>query len=292
MEKLAIPSYSFATKNYCLLTKPGIILGNSVATVGGFVLASKGAFHPFLFMATLLGLGLVIASSCVFNNYIDRVADKKMARTRDRGLATGEISPWGALLFGVVLGFMGTFILGKYTNELTVSLALAGFFIYVILYSFSKYYSLHGTLVGSVAGAIPPVVGYCAVSNHIDAAAWILFAMMVLWQMPHFFAISIYRLDEYRKASIPIFPDKKGMLRTKIESMLYIIGFTAISLMLPIYGYTEKSYAAVAVTLGLGWMWLCAKGFNCPDDKLWARQMFLYSLVIMVGLYIAIPFCI
>ena len=91
MEKLAIPSYSFGAKNYCLLTKPGIIFGNSVATAGGFALASRGSFDLLLFIATILGLGFLVGSACVFNNYIDREADRKMARTKHRGLATGAV---------------------------------------------------------------------------------------------------------------------------------------------------------------------------------------------------------
>lgn len=290
MEKLAIPSYSFGAKNYCLLTKPGIILGNSIATAGGFALAARGSFDVFLFIAAVLGLGFLIGSSCVFNNYIDREADRKMERTRNRGLATGAVSSFGAILFATALGLIGTAILLRFTNRIAVAFALTGFFVYVILYSYSKYYSLHGTLIGTIAGAIPPVVGYCAVSGRVDAGAWILFLMMVLWQMPHFFAIAIYRIDDYVEASIPILPSKKGMRYTKIEMMLYIVAFTAASLALPAFGYTGKGYAAIVLFLGSLWVWLCARGFNCKDDRMWARQMFLCSLIVIMALFIAIPF--
>jgi heme o synthase len=290
MEKVAIPSYSFATKNYCLLMKPGIIMGNIVTTAGGFALASKGTFDFRLFIATLVGLALIIGSACVFNNYIDRDADKKMERTKDRGLATGLISPQGAILFGVCLGLIGALVLYTFTNLITVTIALVGFFVYVILYSFSKYYSIHGTLIGSVAGAIPPVVGYCAVSNRVDMGALILFVMMVMWQMPHFFAIAIYRLDDYVQAAIPILPVKKGLYQTKIHMILYIVAFMAASLMLTVFHYTNNLYFVVAALLGVSWLWLGITGFKCKDDRVWARQMFVYSLVVVMTLYITIPF--
>lgn len=290
MERLEIPSYSFATKNYCLLMKPGIIMGNIVVTAGGFALASKGAFDFPLFIATMVGLALIIASSCVFNNYIDRETDKKMERTKERGLATGTISAYGAIIFGVLLGLSGAAVLYGFTNLITLAVAFIGFFVYVILYSFSKYYSMHGTLIGSVAGAIPPVVGYCAVSNRIDAGAVILFFMMVMWQMPHFFAIAIYRLEDYIEASIPIMPVTRGMRETKFYMMLYIIAFISATLLLSVYGYTGNGFFVLATIMGLGWIVLCAKGFSCKNDKKWARQMFVFSLIVVMSLYVAVPF--
>lgn len=290
MQKLSIPAFTFATKTYCLLTKPGIIFGNAITTAGGFALASRGHIDVWLFLVTLVGLSLVIASACVFNNYIDRNADEKMTRTQNRPLVKGLISARGAMAFAIVLGSIGTLLLAVFANLLAVLIALFGFFVYVILYSFSKYHSVHGTLIGSIAGAVPPVIGYCAVSNRLDAGAWILFAMIVLWQMPHFFAIAIYRLEDYAAASIPVLPIKKGMLTTKIQMLLYIIGFIGASSMLVAFGYLEYAYLIVVALLGLAWVGLCIKGFKCDNDRLWARTMFFFSLVVIMGLSIAIPF--
>ena len=138
-----------------------------------------------------------MASACVFNNYIDRQVDKKMERTKNRALVTGLISGRNAILFATLLGLIGNLILFLYTNLLTVFVAGLGFFVYVVLYSLWKCRTIYGTAIGSIAGAVPPVVGYCAVSNHFDAGALILFAMMVLWQMPHFFAIALLHFDDY-----------------------------------------------------------------------------------------------
>ena len=164
MEKSQTPVLSFATRSYYLLTKPGIIMGNLITTGGGFALASRGDFNPWLFLTTMIGLGFVIASACVFNNAIDREHDRKMDRTKNRPLATGAISLKNAIVFAVILGILGAVTLGYFTNLLTAATAVFGVLVYVLLYSFSKYQSIHGTLVGSISGAVPPVVGYCAVT--------------------------------------------------------------------------------------------------------------------------------
>lgn len=290
MEKLSIPAFTFATKRYCLLTKPGILMGNAITTIAGFILASKGNFNFWLFLGTLIGLSLIIASGCVFNNYIDRIADAKMRRTKHRPLVQNTITPRQAIGFALLLGVLGIGVLALFSHFLALVIALFGFFVYVILYSFSKYHSIHGTLVGSVAGAVPPVVGYCAVSNQLDAGAWILFAMIALWQMPHFFAIAIFRLEDYAAASIPVLPLKKGVLTTKIQMLLYILAFIGVSCMLFAFDYVKYGYLFVTVLLGLSWAWLSIQGFKSKNDKLWARKMFIFSLVVIMGLCFAIPF--
>lgn len=275
-------------KTYYLLTKPGIIIGNLITTVAGFVLGSKGHFDFNLFLATLAGLGLVIASACIFNNYIDREMDKKMERTQNRALAKGLISSRSAIQLAVLLGIAGTLILSLYTNLLTVITALAGFVIYVILYSLFKSKTAHATLIGSVSGAMPLVVGYCAASNHLDMAALLLFLIMVFWQMPHFFAIAMYRFKDYAAASVPVLPVEKGSRLTKIHMMFYIVAFIISAAMLTVFGYTGYTYLIIAALLGLSWLWLCIRGFKSNNDTLWARSMFRHSLVIITLLSIMI----
>lgn len=279
-------------KTYYMLTKPGIILGNIVTTASGFALASKGHIDFWLFLATLVGLAFVIASAGVFNNYIDRAMDAKMERTKNRALAKGTISAQNAIIFGTILGLIGAWTLFQYTNLLTVIVAATGFFVYLVLYAFLKYKSFYGTLVGSIAGGVPPVVGYCAVSNHFDTGAFILFAIVVIWQMPHFFAIAIYRLKDYTAASIPVLPVQKGLQLTKIHMLLYIIAFLVTCLMLTYAGYTGVLYAIVAIILSLVWLALCLKGMqpNNNQDTKWAKQMFICSLVVIMGICMTIPF--
>lgn len=269
-------------KTYYVLTKPGIVFGNAITATAGFALASQGAFHLRLFLAMLLGLSLIIASACVFNNMIDRDVDEKMVRTRERALVKGSISPQRALQFAILLLFSGVSVLLLFTNLLTLSIALAGFFIYLVLYTLLKYRSTHATLIGSLAGGVPPVVGYCAVSHCLDVGAFLLFLIVVLWQMPHFFAIAMYRLSDYAAASIPVLPVKKGMYVTKIQMLLYILAFIIATVMLTLFGFTGYAYLIVALLLGLPWAWLSIQGFKSKNDMLWARKMFFLSLVIIV----------
>lgn len=275
-------------KTYYKLAKPGIVMGNAITIVGGFALASKGHFNYPLFFATLIGLSLIIGSACIFNNYIDRIRDQKMERTKNRALVTGSISIRNALIYASILGSFGFFLLGYYTNLLTLTIASIGFFVYVILYSNWKAKTVYGTAIGSIAGSVPLVVGYCAVTNRLDVGALILFMIMVFWQMPHFFAIAMYRIDEYAAASIPVLPIVKGAKYTKIRMILYIIAFTLAVSMLSFQGYTSPTFLYVAAILGLSWLYLAIKGFKAKNDKQWARQMFRVSLLVITTLCLMI----
>lgn len=275
-------------KQYLALTKPGIVLGNAVTTFAGLALASRGRIHIPLFVATLIGLCLVMASACVCNNYIDRDVDAKMHRTKNRALASGAVGVSRALSFAILLGLSGVLLLALYTNLLTVSVALTGFFLYVVVYSIWKRWTVYGTLVGSLAGATPPVVGYCAVSNRFDMGALILFLMLFLWQMPHFFSIAMYRLEDYARASLPVLPVKRGAHVTKTHMLRYIVAFTAAALLLTLYGYMGYTHLVFATLLGSGWFILCLQGFRAPNDARWARQMFLFSLVVILTISLLI----
>ncbi len=278
--------------NYYLLTKPGIIMGNLTTVAAGFLLASKGLkpADGWLFFTTLLGLTLIMASACVMNNYIDRQTDRKMERTKKRVLAAGLVSGRNAIAFAIFLGIAGSGILLAYTNLLTFLVAAIGFFVYVVLYSLWKCRTIYGTAIGSIAGAAPPVVGYCAVSNRFDLGAAILFAMLVLWQMPHFFSIAILHYDDYVRAQIPVLPVKKGLKRTKIHMALYILAFIAIAAMLTLFNYTGYVYLFVTLLAGLIWLALCMNGFINDNDKLWGRAMFRLSLLLIGAICITISF--
>lgn len=211
--------------SYYQLTKPGIIRGNLFTTAGGFFLAAAGSVDVVLLLSTLLGTAFIIASGCVFNNYIDRGIDSQMTRTKKRALVTGKISSRSALLYGSILGIIGLLILLIFTNFLTTRIAIAGFIFYVVLYGYFKRRSIYGTLVGSVSGAIPPVIGYSAVTNTFDIGAILLFLILASWQMPHFYAIGIYRLSEYKKANLPILSVVKSVHLTKLHIVLFIVAF-------------------------------------------------------------------
>ena len=282
--------FAFSFRNYSLLIKPGIIVGNAITACAGFALASQGEFQFITFLLMLIGISLVIASSCVYNNYIDRHKDKMMERTKNRPLAKGIISEKAALIFATFLIIAGLATLAIGVNILSMASALVGFGIYVFLYSFSKYQTIYGTLIGSVAGAMPPVVGYTAASGRLDGAALLLFLIVALWQMPHFYAISIRRLRDYRSAEVPILPVKKGMLKTKLQMFFYIMAFTIATLMLTAFDYTGYLFMAIASILGIAWLVLCIRGLETRDDQAWAKQMFRFSLIVIMGISFAIPF--
>lgn len=263
------------------VVKPGIIFGNLVTLCGGFFLGMRDHFNYELLLLTMLGMGLVIASGCVFNNYIDRDIDQLMERTRHRVLVQGKIAPKVALSYATFLGILGFVDLYFFTNILTLALAALGFIVYVGFYSLAlKRRSGLGTFIGGISGAIPPVVGYTATTDQLDVGALLLFLILFLWQMPHFYAISIYRLEDFSRAKLPILPLKKSVHYTKIVSLIYVFIFTIISVLPSVFGFTGIIYFIAALLLGLIWLGLGLKGLWLKyDDRLWARKMFLFSII-------------
>jgi len=270
-------------KIYYQLTKPGIIYGNAITMIAGFFLASQGHIDWQLLLAALVGLSLIIASGCVFNNIADRDIDNRMERTKNRALVTGAISKQKAFIFGTILGLSGALTLYFTTNPLTLCVALVGLFVYVALYTPLKRLTMHATLVGAVAGAVPPVVGYCAVTNSLDLGAILLFLILVAWQMPHFYSIAIRRRDDYTQARIPVLSVKKGIYVTKINIMIYIMIFIMMLILLNVYGYAGLVYLGVMLLISLYWFLLAVKGLKpAIDDKAWAKKMFLFSLFVLL----------
>ncbi len=276
-------------KLYYNLTKPGIIYGNALTAAAAFFLASKNHISPTLLLSVLAGLSLVIASGCVFNNYADRKIDKNMERTKNRALVTGQIPGFKALIFASILLLLGVVILHYHTTTAALLAALLGFFVYVFLYTPLKRRSVYATLIGSIAGATPPVVGYTAVTGKLDAGAIILFIILVVWQMPHFYSIAIYRLKDYAAAQVPVLPVKKGIPHTKIYILIYIIAFLVASIMLTLFKFTGYIYLVVVALLSLAWLRLSLKGFAVADNTQWARKMFHLSLIVLTSLCVIIP---
>jgi protoheme IX farnesyltransferase len=272
-------------KNYMLVTKPAILGGNLISAAAGFFLASKGRIDIAVLLATIIGMSLVVASGCVFNNCIDRNLDRKMTRTRNRVLARRLMSPKVAVVYASLLGMAGTLLLWATTNRLTVGIALAGFTIYVGVYSlYLKRNSVLGTLIGSLAGAAPPLAGYCAAGNRLDMGALILFLIFSLWQMPHCYAIAIFRSKDYRAAAIPVLPIKRGTPAAKNHIVGYIVAFMTATLLLTFSGYTGYGYLAVAAAMSLSWLYLAWSGYKTSDDRIWARKLFVFSILTIFAL--------
>ena len=272
-------------KHFIQITKPGIIFGNVLSVAGGFFLASKGHVDFGLFLVAMIGTSLVVASGCVFNNCIDRDIDLKMERTKNRVLVQGLVSLKLALAYATVLGVIGVGLLYFKANALAALFAVIGFVIYVGFYSlYLKRKSVHGTLVGSLSGAMPPVIGYVAVSNSFDLAALTLLVMFSLWQMPHSYAIAIFRFNDYLAASIPVLPVKRGIRVAKRHILIYIVAFLLATLMLTFGGYGGLNYLAVAAAMGMYWLYMAWTGYKAKDDTVWARKLFVFSIFTITAL--------
>lgn len=275
-------------KPYLQVTKPGIIVGNLISVVGGFLLASKGSINGYLLILTLLGVSLVVASGCAFNNLIDRDIDPKMERTKNRVLVRGLASARITFALATILGIAGFVVLYFGANPLAMWLSVMGFVVYVGIYSlYMKRHSVYGTLIGSLSGAAPPVIGYCAVSNNFDAGALILLAIFSLWQMPHSYAIAIYRFKDYQAANIPVLPVVKGIAVAKHHITFYIIAFMFATLMLSIGGYAGYKYLVVAAAVSVWWLCMALSGYKAQNnDRIWARKLFVFSIIAITTLSI------
>jgi protoheme IX farnesyltransferase len=284
MRVLQMPFFSRSTaREFYRLTKPGIIYGNDIAVIAGFLLASRWHVDVPLLLATLIGISCIMASGCVFNNYIDRDIDKLMDRTKRRALVEGRISTSSALVFGVLLCVIGAAALGLFVNILSLGVALFGFVFYVFFYSlWSKRYSVHSTVIGALSGAVPPVVGYTAVTGTLDMAAGILFLILAIWQLPHAFAIAIYRLKDYTAASIPVLPVAHGTRAAKIALIASVVAYALACLLLWTAGYVGSAYAVVMAAISAVWVVISFRGMHATDDVAWGRQMFRFSLIALL----------
>lgn len=271
-------------KNYLEIIKPGIVIGNTTLIVGGFFFASRHVFFNFLlFIYTILGASLVISSACVFNNLIDCDIDKRMKRTSNRVLSKNLLSLLPVLMFAIFLGFLGLFILGFLVNITSMSVAIFGFLIYVILYTIIyKRRSIYSTFIGSFSGSTPSMIGYTAVSNSIDLRSILLFVIIIFWQMAHFYAISIVRIQDYKKAKIPVFSVVKGVLITKKHIFFYVLGFIFLSSLLVFLDYLSYNFFFLSSIVNFYWLFLSYSNIKQNNNKKNASQLFYYSIIVIL----------
>jgi protoheme IX farnesyltransferase len=275
-------------KDLVALTKPGIIRLNLFAAFGGFWVASRWDIDWPLLIWMLIGSTFTMASACVFNNYLDREMDTKMARTQNRALPTGRLQPSFVLGYAVILGIIGLTVLFAGVNVLCGFLGLLGIFVYVVVYTmWLKRSSTWSTSIGGVSGAMPPVIGYCAVAGKVDEGAWLLFALLFLWQPPHFWSLAIRRVEEYRAAGFPVLPVVKGVLRTKIQMIPYITLLLAASILLYAYDYVGLIFLLLSVVILAGWLFHALSGFRAKDTVKWAKTDFLFSVNYLLVMFIA-----
>jgi protoheme IX farnesyltransferase len=197
------------------------------------------------------------------------------------------ISGKSALLYALVLGGFGIMsLLG--TNALTIAVGVAAVFGYVVVYGWAKRHSAHGTLVGTLPGAASMVAGYAAVTGRLDMTALLLCLVMVAWQMPHFYAIAVRRLDDYANAGLPVWPARYGVRSAAYQIVGYIVLFTAAGVLLTLTGRTGVIFAASVCVLGVWWLRAALRGLNTHDTQ-WARGVFLFSLVVLLAFSVLLP---
>ncbi|MEC0092613.1 heme o synthase [Paenibacillus macquariensis] len=266
-------------RDFINITKPGIVRSSFMSAFAGYWVASQWDFQIGKMILTLLGTVLILASSCVFNNYFDRELDLKMTRTRERALPTGRLKPGVVLWYAIILGVVGLTILFSFSGILAGLFGIVGMLVYVVIYTlWLKRSSTWSTSVGAISGAVPPLVGYVAVTGEVDMGAVLLFALLFLWQPPHFWALGIRRVEEYRAAGYPLLPVVKGIKRTKIQMIPYLIALIPVPILMYVYGYAGIYYMIISLVLSIVWLYLSLQGFKAKNDEVWAKKVFLFSI--------------
>ena len=273
------------TRSYLQLMKPGITVSNTISGIAGFFLAATMVtFSITAFIGAVFGIAFIIASACVANNVLDRDIDKRMKRTSKRDIARGTIAVPNALAFSFVLGLAGFLLLAFLTNLVTVLLGALAFIWYVAIYGIAKRTTAYSTIIGGVAGALPPAAGYTALTGRIDAGAIILFLILFFWQLPHFYAISMFRRDDYKEAGLPVWSVRYGMKSTKVQILVSVILYAIVASLLMVFGYTGIIYLVVSSALSIYWLYKGISLYNKVDDVKWARSMFGVSLIVLLAM--------
>lgn len=276
-------------KDFLALIKIGIVNSNLITVFTGLWLAFQFSDRHFLqeldiLVYTLVGSALIIAGSAAMNNYIDTDIDPLMASKRSRPTVTGRFKPSAVLALASSFIVLGEIFLFSASVSAGV-LGIAGILAYVVLYTmWSKRRHVSNTIVGSISGAIPPLIGWAAVEPALGMGAWALFLIMFVWQPPHFYALAMKRTEEYRAAGIPMLPVIKGFHRTKKSMLAWVLLLFPLPFLLLDLGI---SFIILATLLNLGWLALAIKGFKVKDDLKWAKTMFIYSLNYMTILFVS-----
>ncbi len=276
-------------KDFLALIKIGIVNSNLITTFTGLFLAFQFTGISFLrnldlLVFAILGTGLIIASSGAMNNLIDRDIDPVMSRTKSRPTVTGRFKAPAVMALAITFLVAGEVLL--FSASTTAGwLGLLGVFAYVVLYSmWSKRRHVSNTVVGSLSGAIPPLIGWAAVDPTLPMGAWALFLIMFIWQPPHFYALAMRRTEEYRAANIPMLPVVKGFERTKKSMLMWVLLLFPLPFLLPELGTV---FIVFATLLNVGWLYLALRGFKAKEDLKWATGMFVYSLNYMTILFVS-----
>ena len=277
---------------YLQLAKPGIIFGNLITLTGGFLLATHrhiGFEYLGLYLCTMLGTAIMIGSGCVFNNLFDRDIDAQMIRTKNRPLVTQDIKISAAIIYGIILFLLGVLVLYYLVNALTAIIVIIGFIVYVVIYTISKRFTKHATVLGGVSGAIPPVAGYIAVTNNFDLNSLALFLILFFWQLPHSYAIAILYLKDYKKVNIPSLPIVKGVEYTKKVILVYMIFFLISSTLPSLLGTADIYSLVICLAMAIFWLFVSIKSLMINDDiHIFAKKVFKWSIIVVTVISLTI----
>jgi protoheme IX farnesyltransferase len=271
--------------DYVSLAKPRIIALLLVTALGGMMIAQRGWPSTGLVLMTLLGGALAAAGAGAINCWIDRDIDREMVRTRRRPLPDGRIAPAHALTFGIALGVLAFLLLAFEVNGLAASLAVAGLLFYVLVYTlWLKRSTPQNIVIGGAAGAVPPLVGWAAVTHGLDLTAVYLFAIIVFWTPPHFWALALRTKADYARARIPMLPVVVGERQARWQILGYTLLLVAVTWMLFVTGSVGWIYLAGATALGAGFVFLAGQTIRDHGARS-ARRLFDYSIIYLALLF-------
>jgi protoheme IX farnesyltransferase len=280
-------------QQYNALTKPRVIQLIVFCALIGMVLAIPGlpSIDAWLrIFWACLGIWLVAGAAAAFNCLVEKTLDAKMRRTAWRPTATGELSDLQALMFSAVLCALGSFILYAFVNPLTMWLTFATFIGYAVIYTLIlKPLTPQNIVIGGASGAMPPLLGWAAITGEVSSQALILFLIIFLWTPPHFWALALYRVEDYRKSGLPMLPVTHGNQFTRLQILLYTFLLMAACLMPFAIGMSSWLYLVVAVLLSVGFIGYAIALMREYSDEL-ARKTFRFSLIHLSALFAALLF--
>ena len=273
--------------NFLARTKPKIVLLLTLTALVGMMLTIEFYTNILSSLASLIGFAFLAASSAALNQIFDRESDKNMERTKKRQLASGDISLTQALTFTAILLFIGSSLLLYFSNLLTLFITTFGFIFYSLVYTiYLKWATPQNIVIGGLSGALPPLIGWTAVTNEISLLPLILVLIIFLWTPPHFWPLAIDRLDEYKKEGVPMMPIAKGVSRTKKEMIVYSVLLLGASLAPFFYGLTGYFYLISTTALNLYFIYLCIAYLNDKENEL-SMKIFNFSVQYMLLFFLA-----
>lgn len=275
---------------YLEMCKPGVVTLMLLTALIGMCLSTDNIVPWQPMLLGLIGIGFVSSAAAVMNHLIDRRVDELMKRTHYRPLPTQKISPFNALIFSLILMYIGMSILWFYVNHLTALLTFASLITYAIIYTvFLKHATPQNIVIGGTAGAMPPLLGWTAITNHIDPHGLLLVLIIFIWTPPHFWALAIHRVEDYKKANVPMLPITHGIAYTCLHILLYTILLLIVTLLPYLVGMSGLIYLIGATILGGFFLYWAIKLYRDQNPNT-ALKTFKFSIYYLMLLFFVLMF--